>query len=114
MITNYKLFENIQEETKLFVCAIEEDSINESDIYAFLDEESMNNFLIDYIHKDYDEANDTSIKYIFDIEKLIRKFNCDTDRTIHLDSAKLLNNFKLDSELLKQIEMSKKVNKYNI
>jgi hypothetical protein len=91
-----KLFENIQK--KLYICSIVYENELSSN-YAFYEEESRNNFLINYIYKDFDNANNDSIKNIFDIDKLVEIFNSDGDTTIYLSEAEILENIKLNPEV---------------
>ena len=93
---------------KLYLVAIVDDN-GESSNYAFYDEKSRDNFLINTIHGDFTDADDDSIKDIFDIEELIILFN-EGDDKIFLNEAEILTNVKLTPEL----QMRKDAIKYNL
>lgn len=103
-----KFFES--NHNKILLCSIVDDNANAT-IFAFYDEESRNNFLINYIHKDFYDTDYDSVKNIFDVDELIELFNhSDGDDRIFLNTAEILSNVKLDSKL----KIRKKAKKYNI
>ncbi|MCK9417522.1 hypothetical protein M0Q97_12850 [Candidatus Dojkabacteria bacterium] len=105
-----KFFES--NHNKILLCSIVHDNDNtNATIFAFYDEESRNNFLINYIHKDFYDADDDSVKNIFDVDELIELFNnTDGDDRIFLDTAEILSNVELEPKL----KIRKNAKKYNI
>ena len=91
----------------IYIAAIVDDN-GEASNYAFYNEESRENFLINLIYEDFDNAND-SIKDIFDINDLITLFN-EGDETIYLNEAEIFTDVKLSSNL----QMRKDSKKYNL
>ena len=95
------LFEN--NKNIIYTCTIVYDNDNNrSDMYAFNDKLSRNNFIINYIHNFYKEYNKYYVvKGVIDIYELIEIFNEDDgDTKIFSDEAEMiLKNIKLIPEL---------------
>lgn len=104
-----KLFENSK--NIIYTCTIVYDNDNnKSDNYAFYDELSRNNFIINYIHNDYKESDMYDVvENNIDVDELIGIFNEDDgDTKIFSDEAEIIiTNVKLIPELQKIYDIKK-------
>jgi hypothetical protein len=93
-----KLFEN--NNNKIHLVVEYDTTINHR--FAFYDIESRDNFLINYIHKRYDEDFDDDfyedIENEFSVDKLLEEFNTD-ENYIELFTVEIQENIKLDPKL---------------
>lgn len=75
---------------------------SKEEMFAFIDIESRDNFLINYIHKNYSVGFDDNeykyIKDIFSVDELLSEYNTDHSY-IELDNIELQKNVKLDPKL---------------
>ena len=99
-----KLFEN--KISVAHICNIIDHHSNVKS-YIFYNIEDMNNFIINYVHHEFEGFDDESVKNIFDIKKLINIYNDNSDDIIHLNSAKILENVKLDTKLKTRMDALK-------
>lgn len=104
-----KLFEN--NNNKIHLVVEYDTTINHR--FAFYDIESRDNFLINYIHKRYDEDFDDDfyedIENEFSVDKLLEEFNTD-ENYIELFTVEIQENVKLDPEL----QLRKEKLEYNL
>jgi hypothetical protein len=104
-----KLFEN--NNNKIHLVVEYDTTINHR--FAFYDIESRDNFLINYIHKRYDEDFDDDfyedIENEFSVDKLLEEFNTD-ENYIELFTVEIQENIKLEPEL----QLRKEKLEYNL
>lgn len=86
---------------------------NKEEMFAFIDIESRDNFLINYIHKNYSTPfNDDEYKYIkdiFSVDELLSEYNTDHSY-IEIGNIEIQENVKLDPEL----QLRKEKLEYNL
>ena len=103
-----KTFENNQD--IIYMCSIVGDN-EYSDNFAFYDELSRDNFIINRIHREYRVDNMyEEVEDIFDVNELIDIYNVGGDSKFYTYESQIMSDVKLE----KSIQIRKDSKKYNL